>query len=125
MNILGISGGLGHDSAAALVIDGAVVAACEEERFTRQKRAMRQPAMHSVQACLDIGRISLSDIDCIAIGWRPDLAPHDTRLRENLALFTGSRRMRVSGVVDVQFVSHHRSHAALGYFTSGLLTPPY
>ena len=81
--------------------------------------------MHSVQACLDIGRISLSDIDCIAIGWRPDLAPHDTRLRENLALFTGSRRMRVSGVVDVQFDLTTDRTPRLDISHPHLLTPPY
>ncbi|WP_439427701.1 carbamoyltransferase family protein [Micromonospora sp. LA-10] len=119
MNILGISGAFGHDPAAALVSDGVLVGACEEERFTRQKRAMRQPAMHSVQACLDMGRIELADVDHIAIGWDPDLAPHDMRLRDSLANFLASHRLIRESPPSIHRVPHHLAHAALGYFTSG------
>jgi carbamoyltransferase len=124
MRILGISGAFGHDSAAAIVVDGRVLAACEEERFTRQKRAMWQPAMHSVQACLDIARLSLADIDLIAIGWDPDLAPHDHRMTDTLARFLATPQLSearlLSRVPEIRRVPHHLAHAALGYFTSGL-----
>ncbi|BCB83715.1 carbamoyltransferase family protein [Phytohabitans suffuscus] len=119
MDILGISGAFGHDPAAALVRDGVIVGACEEERFTRQKRAMRQPAMHSVQACLDMGGIDLSDVDRVVIGWDPDLAPHDRRLQDSLAQFLASQRLVRVAPPPIHRVPHHRAHAALGYFTSG------
>ena len=119
MRILGISGAFGHDSAAALVVDGGVVGACEEERFTRQKRALRQPAMHSVQACLDMGGLSLRDVDCIALGWDPGLAPHDRRLHDSLKQFLSSQRFVMASAPEIRRVPHHIAHAALGYFTSG------
>jgi carbamoyltransferase len=119
MRILGISGAFGHDAAAALVVDGVVVGACEEERFTRQKRAIRQPAMHSVQACLDMAGFSMADLDCVAIGWDPELAPHDRRLQDSLAQFLGSHRLVMEPSLEIRRVPHHVAHAALGYFCSG------
>jgi carbamoyltransferase len=119
MNILGISGAFGHDAAAALVVDGVVVGACEEERFTRQKRAIRQPAMHSVQACLDMAGFSMADLDCVAIGWDPQLAPQDRRLQDSLAQFIGSHRLAMEPSLEIRHVAHHVAHAALGYFCSG------
>ena len=119
MRILGISGAFGHDSAAALVVDGVVVGACEEERFTRQKRAIRQPAMHSVQACLDMAGLSMADLDCVAIGWDPGLAPDDRRLQDSLAQFLGSHLLVRQPSLEIRRVPHHVAHAALGYFCSG------
>ncbi len=120
MRILGISGAFGHDAAAALVDDGRIVAACEEERFTRQKRALRQPAEHSVQACLDEGGVDLDEIDCIAIGWDPALAPGDSRLTASLQAFLTSNRIaNARSVPPLVHVGHHRAHAALAYLTSG------
>lgn len=119
VKILGISGAFGHDAAAALVVDGKVIAACEEERFTRSKRSWRQPALHSVDACLRIGDVSVSDLDCIAVGWDPSLAPQDHRLADNLKLFLSSYRLAGQKIPPVRFVPHHRAHAALAYFTSG------
>lgn len=93
MNVLGIGGGFGHDPAAALVVAGQVVAACEEERFTRQKRAMRQVPEQAVQACLDVRpTFSLGDIDVVAIGWKPALAPSDTRLSSSVEALLSSNR---------------------------------
>lgn len=52
MKILGIAAPFGHDSSAALVIDGKIVAAAEEERFTRKKHAEDQCPVNAVQFCL-------------------------------------------------------------------------
>jgi len=119
MHVLGIGGGFGHDAAAALVNDGAIVAACEEERFTRQKRATRQPAEHSIQACLDAGSLRLSDIDCIAIAWDPSLAPQDPRLAASLDALVSTNRLANDGMPPVVHIEHHLAHAALAYYTSG------
>ena len=59
MNILGICGGirLGNwDAAAALVVDGGIVAAAEEERFTRVKHAPGNLPTHAINYCLGEGR---------------------------------------------------------------------
>jgi len=71
MNILGISG-LYHDSAACLVRDGEIVAAAQEERFTRVKHDSRLP-FHAIQYCLDAGQVGRDAID-IAVFYDKPLA---------------------------------------------------
>ena len=62
-NILGISA-FYHDSAAALVTDGHIVAAAQEERFTRVKHDAAFPTQ-AVKFCLEAGRIRAEDLDFI------------------------------------------------------------
>lgn len=119
MRVLGIGGGFGHDAAAALVDGRAIVAACEEERFTRQKRATGQQAEHSIQACLDAGSLRLSDLDLIAVGWDPSLAPQDLRLASNFEALVNNHRLVDDGLPPVVHIEHHLAHAALAYHTSG------
>ena len=57
MRLLGISA-FYHDSAAALVEDGHIVAAAQEERFTRKKHDAGFPA-HAIRYCLDAGKVDL------------------------------------------------------------------
>jgi len=71
MNILGI-GGYSHDSAAALVCDGALVAAAAEERFTREKHQGGVPR-NAVQYCLDVAGLTPNEIDHIGCYMRPFL----------------------------------------------------
>jgi len=56
----------GHDSGAALVIEGKIVAAANEERFTRRKTEIRFPT-HSIRFCLEKARLKPKDIDQIAV----------------------------------------------------------
>lgn len=63
MNVLGISS-LYHDSAASLVVDGEIVAAAQEERFTRIKHDLRMP-VNAIQYCLEMGKIEKEDIDIV------------------------------------------------------------
>lgn len=67
MYVLGIS--RVHDSAAALVRDGAVVAFAEEERFTRVKHDGRFPAL-AVRYCLEQAGITLAEVDHVAFFWQ-------------------------------------------------------
>jgi len=69
LNILGI-GGFSHDSAAALVCDGKLVAAIEEERLSRIKHQGGVPIL-AAQACLDIAGLKKDDIDHIACYMKP------------------------------------------------------
>src|SRR6185369_1629047 len=71
MNILGISA-FYHDSAAALVIDGDVVAAAQEERFTRKKHDPSFPR-HAVAYCLEAGGINAERLDFVAFYDKPML----------------------------------------------------
>ena len=69
MRILGISA-FYHDSAAAVVVDGDVVAAAQEERFTRKKHDARFPK-HAIAYCLDHCGCSLSDFDAVVFYEKP------------------------------------------------------
>ena len=71
MRILGISA-FYHDSAAALVEDGRVIAAAQEERFTRQKYDSRYPS-NAIAYCLAEAGLRLGDIDHIAFYDKPFL----------------------------------------------------
>ncbi len=71
MNILGI-GGYSHDSAAALVCDGELVAAVAEERLTRVKHQGGIPRK-AVQYCLDTAGITSDEIDCVTGYMKPGL----------------------------------------------------
>ena len=68
-SILGISAYF-HDSAAALVVDGEVIAAAQEERFTRKKHDASFPA-HAVEYCLREARIAPGKIDYVAFYEKP------------------------------------------------------
>ena len=71
MRILGISA-FYHDSAAALVIDGRIVAAAQEERFTRKKHDSAYPA-NAIEYCLSKDGLELCDIDYVAFYDKPFL----------------------------------------------------
>ena len=63
MNILGINAFF-HDSSAALVQDGKLVAAAEEERFTRKKHDLSWPK-NAIEYCLKQGNITIEQVDYI------------------------------------------------------------
>ena len=67
--ILGVSA-FYHDSAASLVIDGQVVSAAQEERFTRKKHDADFPR-HAVEYCLREGRLSTRDLDYVVFFEKP------------------------------------------------------
>jgi carbamoyltransferase len=120
----------GHDSAAALVVDGEVVAAAAEERFTRQKHTGAFPAA-AVRYCLAEAGVGLGAVDEIAHGF--DYAPYEPlysldAVSARLYREVYSREKLLSLVrrdLDgypperVHHVDHHLAHAASAYFTSG------
>ncbi|MGK5627080.1 carbamoyltransferase N-terminal domain-containing protein [Streptomyces sp. URMC 123] len=59
----------GHDSSAALVIDGKLVAAVEEERLNREKKTSRFPVI-AIRWCLESAGISFDDVDTFAFSWQ-------------------------------------------------------
>ncbi len=69
---LGIAGVYSHDSAAALIVDGQIVAAAEEERFTREKHTGAFPN-NAIDFCLRQAGIGPDDVDCIAYFINPEL----------------------------------------------------
>ena len=143
MNILGISA-LYHDSAAALICDGVVVAAAQEERFSRRKHDPSFP-IQAIRSCLQIADIKANDIDLVAFYDKPFLkferlletyvsfAPYGFRsfrlampvwLREKLFLKDllikelNSLDPNVVWSERLRFSEHHLSHAASAFFPS-------
>ena len=136
MHILGVSAYY-HDSAACLVSDGDLVAAAQEERFTRKKHDYRFPSA-AVEYCLREGGITPADLDFVAFYDKPlqkferlletylDYAPRGLRsflmamplwLREKL--WTRDHITRsCSTKAKVLFTEHHESHAASAFFPS-------
>jgi carbamoyltransferase len=139
MNILGINTYHG-DASAALVVDGTLVAAVEEERFTRVKHDTSFP-VRAVEYCLKAANLRIGDIDHIAMSRNPR-----ARLVRRIAFALGSRagrRMAPGRAANIgklfqakrtiaeglgaderdlrastHFVEHHRAHLASSFFVS-------
>jgi carbamoyltransferase len=120
----------GHDSAAALIVDGEIVAAAAEERFNRQKHSGAFP-IGAIRYCLKEAGIKLEEIDEIAHGFNYSrlknlfsVGPESAELyrevfsREAL-IKTVARDLPGFAPDRVYQVSHHLAHAASAYFTSG------
>src|SRR5271169_3447779 len=143
MRILGISA-FYHDSAAALVEDGHIIAAAQEERFTRKKQDARYPE-NAIRYCLEEGALSLDELDYIVFYEKPFLkferlletylafAPRGfASFRMSLPLWLkeklfqkdllGKRlKARAPGFDwprKLLFAEHHRSHAASAFYPS-------
>jgi len=107
--VLGYNGGLdgymrnfpaGHDAAAALVVDGEVVAACEEERFSREKHSSRFPRM-AIEYCLkEAGLRSLGQVDLVTYYFSFPLMFQREILKQNRDALTPVERLFVSGWLE-------------------------
>ena len=144
MNILGISAYY-HDSAAALLRDGEIVAAAQEERFSRKKHDARFPA-GAIRSCLEQGGIGLADVDDVVFydkplvkferlletylayapqGFRSFVAAMPVWLKEKLYLkATLKKELAALGGIKEKdlpallFTEHHQSHAASAFYPS-------
>jgi carbamoyltransferase len=137
MNILGLSFYY-HDSAAALVSDGTIVAAAEEERFSRVKHDSGFPRL-AIQFCLERAGITIHDVDYVVFYEKP-FVKFERLLLTAFATFPRSRRVFTESMrrwitdklwikplikdqlrIDprkILFCDHHMSHAAASYFCS-------
>jgi len=144
MKILGISA-FYHDSAAAIICDGEIVAAAQEERFSRKKHDPRFPK-HAIAYCLEAAQTTISDLDHIVFydkpllkferlletylayaprGFRSFLAAMPVWLKEKLYLKTVLRtelselgQCKKTELPKLMFTEHHQSHAASAFFPS-------
>ena len=144
MKILGISAYY-HDSAAALIADGSVVAAAQEERFSRKKHDARFPGQ-AITYCLGAANLSLTDLDSIVFyekplitferlietylsyapkGFRSFLMAMPVWLKEKLYLksilkqeLSSLGKCTRSQLPPLLFAEHHQSHAASAFFPS-------
>ncbi len=137
MRVLGVNA-LFHDPAAALVVDGQVVAAAEEERFSRRKHGHRPVPFaawelpeHAARWCLEVADLDVSDLDAVAYSYDPRLAEPADRLelddpwdhlRQTYARRAPEFLATALPGLDpgiVRFVPHHVAHAA----SAGLAAP--
>src|SRR5438874_3000589 len=136
VNILGISA-FYHDSAACLVRDGQIIAAAQEERFTRKKHDPSFPK-HALEYCLREGRIQVSDLNFVAFYEKPFLK-FDRILHSYLAYAPAGLKSFLMAIplwireriwmkelirrelhcdCKIIFPEHHESHAASAFFPS-------
>jgi len=120
----------GHDAAAALVVDGRVVAAAAEERFNRKKHSGDFPSQ-ALSYCLREAGLSLRDVNAMVHAF--DYAPYQElfgleAVSSSLYETVFSKKALLSKIAHncehfppsrVSQVSHHLSHAASAYLTSG------
>lgn len=134
LNVIGISANY-HDAACCLLRDGQLVAAAQEERFTRVKNDPAIPAQ-AFRYCLAQAGLSIADIHCLAyyenprkkasrqiwMSMLPELSEQRrTRLLDRLGRPSPLDELR--GVLgyegEIEVMDHHRAHAASAYYFSG------
>lgn len=136
MKILGISA-FYHDSAAALLEDGCIIAAIQEERLSRKKHDSSFPKL-AIQKCLDLRGLKISDIDAIAFYEKPFLKfdrillGHFREWPKAFGQFWGMQthwfqsKLKIPSIIKketgfkgpILFSQHHESHAASAYYAS-------
>ncbi len=133
--------GFGHDTSAALMINGEIVAACEQERYTRDKHSRLFP-IDAVNDCLLIGNIEINDVDLIIVPFLPDVMIRERYLKS--ALKSNKRleflkndlnyvkqffnieeniRNQLNYDGNIKFAEHHMCHLASTYYSSGFSDP--
>ncbi|MCB1652283.1 MAG: carbamoyltransferase [Alphaproteobacteria bacterium] len=140
--ILGISA-FYHDSAACLLKDGEIIAAAQEERFTRKKHDSGFPS-HAIRYCLDEANVKMEDIAYVCFYDKPllkfkrliqtylDFAPDGFRsFRKAIPLWVREKLFQKQNVIralkeiggqgpvpEILFSEHHLSHAASAFYPS-------
>lgn len=147
MIVLGVTHPVNWNNAAALVEDGVLVSAAEEERFTGVKYAPYMAPIHAADWCLKNSGIKLDDVAVVAVGWGYGSSPvsDGARVLEDCVRNYGARLTEYKGrfgalMVEellmrrfisqlrrqdpnverkLKFVPHHISHAASAFYLSG------
>ena len=146
MIILGVGTPFVHDPSAAILVDGKVVAACDEERLIRKKHAMGYLPIKAVRFCLNKAGLKPSDIDAVAFPWSHDIYKEKKReyfwrclkprtshaikalMREKSRLRGKEEKLDTilnkCGIpkdrVKIYFIEHHLAHASSAYHLSGM-----
>lgn len=115
MIVLGLHGGVTvgqHEPAAALAINGRIVALCEEERYLRIKSAYGYLPYYAIKACLDAAKVRFEDVDLVVT---PGITydDFDLRIRDYL-------RHNFGSCPRIERVHHQMAHLAAAFYGSGL-----
>jgi carbamoyltransferase len=136
MKILGINA-FGHETSAALVIDGRLVAAVEEERLNREKKTRKFPYL-SIAYCLEQAGITLADLDSVTFGCKSHLwlthrllyhqlryfpyalgeIAHAARQFDKFILLKRNLRKALRADVPIYLARHHDAHIGSTYLVS-------
>ena len=134
MIILGLN--IGHDSSASILDNGLLVAACEEERYNKEKHTKDFPA-NAVKDCLKIAKIGISKVDIISVGFLPKKYIKEFFLKPALddhqrvsKIIEGSEKLKLYYNLEhiirqklkfkkkIEFNDHHMNHLASTYYPS-------
>ena len=134
--VLGINHG-GHDTSAALMVDGQLVAACEQERYTLDKHSRKFPK-EAIHDCLKQSGLDLNDVDEIAYAFQPAYHIREAYLRPALEddqslgrLVADIERIKESYFIEreirdtlafrgkIGYYPHHECHLASTWYPSG------
>ncbi len=135
MKILGLN--LGHDSSCTLLVNGKVIAACEEERYSKQKHTRSFP-INAIKDCLKIGKLKIKDINKISVGFLPSKHINEFYIKQCLEdprkislLIDGLDRIKNNFNLEkdirknlnyfnkIDFLNHHNCHLASAFYPSG------
>ncbi len=142
MIILGVTDTVCQDNAAAILVDGELIAMIEEERLNRIKHAPRMVPQQAIQWCLEQANCTLDDVDVIAIGFdHPNTVFLDNMKTKVKRFFKRQHNLRnakeefqywkrhryflaqldpyLKNRDKVMFVRHHIAHAASCFYLSG------
>lgn len=114
MVVLGIHGGLTirqHEPSAALIVDGKVVAACEEERYLRMKDCYGRMPTAAIQACLDKAGLTMNDVDLVV---SPGITYN--QFAESISLYL---KHEFGHAPRLERVHHQEAHMAAAFYSSG------
>ena len=134
MNILGIGGLLGHDANAALIMDGQIKFAAQEERYTRIKHDYAFP-VHAIDDCLSIGKLAPEDVDIVVLAEKPfqvylydrlgrlsnratNKVGRTVSVKNNTLSFFEKEVAKLFPRAEVKYAWHHFSHAISSYYSS-------
>ena len=122
--ILGINWG-GHDTSAAIMSDGNLIAACEEERYIGEKHTRNFPK-NAIQDCMRIANVSVSDLSVVSFAYKPKLLLNHSgpirKMRRDLpseSEFRKKLKQEIGYSGKVEFHPHHLAHVASAYYPSG------
>jgi carbamoyltransferase len=135
MNILGINYG-GHDTSACIISKGKLLAACEEERYDKNKHTRNFPIL-AIRDCLKLSKLKMGDIDEIAFGMIPQkkidnlytkaiindaskikLFIQDIKKIEEFLDIKNLIRKKTGFKKQIKFYDHHECHLASAFFPS-------
>ena len=136
MVILGINA-FGHDTSAALVVDGKLVAAIEEERLNREKKTRKFPHL-AINYCLDVANLKITDVDFVTYAYKPltwfthrfllhqfKFFPYALgelkyvkRMYKKFLFLESNLRKELGANIPIKFVKHHDAHIGSTFLVS-------